>query len=253
MTVNAAGNNEAVQASLNLGKWTEAELDELMKNAMRIADHGSRIAFLSELFLGVKYRESTLKGGINEKEVLVVDLEHLDCFTFIEYVEALRRSNSFAEFIDNVRRVRYREGMISYTHRNHFFTDWKAFNADYIVDVTEYVGPGKVKSVSKRLNERHDGTPVVPGVSCRLREVTYIRAIYYDDSVASRLKTGDYAGIYSRADGLDVSHVGIIIKKEGQTLLRHASSVKKFGKVVDQDFAGYIRSKPGFIVFRARD
>jgi len=67
-----------------------------------------------------------------------------------------------------------------------------------------------------------------------------------------RLKTGDYAGIYSVTEGLDVSHVGIIIKKGDNIYLRHASSQKEIRKVVDQDFRKYIVGKPGIIILRPK-
>jgi hypothetical protein len=51
-------------------------------------------------------------------------------------------------------------------------------------------------------------------------------------------------------EGLDVSHVGIIIRDRDALLLRHASSDRRFRKVVDQDFQTYISGKPGLIVLR---
>ena len=63
-----------------------------------------------------------------------------------------------------------------------------------------------------------------------------------------QLRTGDYIGIYSDLSGLDVSHVGIIVKDSLGIKFRHASSVAR--KVVDQDFATYISGKPGIIIIR---
>jgi hypothetical protein len=64
------------------------------------------------------------------------------------------------------------------------------------------------------------------------------------------LRTGDYAGLYTEKSGLDVSHVGIIIKERGATLLRHASSLQK--KVIDQDLVKYLTDKPGLVVLRPK-
>jgi hypothetical protein len=50
--------------------------------------------------------------------------------------------------------------------------------------------------------------------------------------------------------GLDVSHVGIVIRDERRLYLRHASSQETTGKVIDQDLKGYITDKPGILVFR---
>ena len=60
-----------------------------------------------------------------------------------------------------------------------------------------------------------------------------------------KLKTGDYAGIYSPMQGLDVSHVGIIIRDKDTFFLRHASSDRRFRKVVDQELQEYISGTTG--------
>jgi len=56
-------------------------------------------------------------------------------------------------------------------------------------------------------------------------------------------------GVYSELPGLDVSHVGIIVKK-GKTFLRHASSREQCEKVIDQPLDEYIEGKAGIIILR---
>lgn len=235
-----------------LGTRTTGTLDALLKKASDIPDPGKQIAFLSKQFLGTKYKEATLIGDTDTPEVFVINLEAFDCLTFIEYIEAMRRSDSFAAFKENLKRVRYREGMPAFTNRNHFFTDWRAFNADMIKDVTKALSGGKGRDVSKRLNEKHDGTFFLPGVQCRIREITYIRTADIDETVLAKLETGDYVGIYSKEDGLDVSHTGIIIREQVVLKFRHASSAGSYRKVIDEDFRKYINGKPGIIVLRPR-
>ena len=53
--------------------------------------------------------------------------------------------------------------------------------------------------------------------------------------------------------GLDVSHVGIIIRDRDTFLLRHASSDRRSRKVVDQELQEYISGTPGLIILRPRD
>ena len=50
---------------IDLGKWTEAELDKIMREASLIKDAGLRIEFLSGFFIGLEYKESTLLGNIS--------------------------------------------------------------------------------------------------------------------------------------------------------------------------------------------
>ena len=66
-------------------------------------------------------------------------------------------------------------------------------------------------------------------------------------------ETGDYVGIYSKTEGLDVSHTGIIIKQGSLVYMRHASSVKKHMKVLDEELMEYLKARPGLIVLRPGD
>jgi hypothetical protein len=233
-----------------LGQWTEDKLDRVIREASSLRSLGERIEFLSAQFIGTQYEENTLIGGFDVAEELTINLEGVDCFTFIDYIEAMRLSESFAEFKENLRRVRYQSGVISYESRNHFFTDWRDFNPGLIEDVTEKIGAGKSRHTKKILNQRDNGTYFLPGIPFKEREVAYIPSESVDDSVIERLTTGDYAGIYSEKEGLDVSHVGILIKSRDGLLFRHASSVKR--KVVDDDFMEYINDKPGIVVLRPK-
>lgn len=233
-----------------LGKWTSERLDTLLHKSSKMHDIGRRIDSLSRHFLGTPYQESTLIGDIKTPEVLVINLKGVDCFTFLDYIESMRSSSSFYEFKENLRKVRYRGGEISFENRNHFFTDWRECNTNFIDDVTEKIGAGKVIRVMKLLNQKEDGTYFLPGIQPRERFITYIPVNTIDDSLINELRTGDYIGIYSEKQGLDVSHVGIIIKEGDAIHLRHASSLKR--KVIDGDFKNYVCDKPGIILLRPK-
>ncbi|WP_232233881.1 N-acetylmuramoyl-L-alanine amidase-like domain-containing protein, partial [Salmonella enterica] len=64
-------------------------------------------------------------------------------------------------------------------------------------------------------------------------------------------KNGDYIGVYSPLDGLDVSHVGIVVRHDEQVWFRNASSLAANRKVVDTPFMEYMHSRPGIVVLRA--
>jgi len=237
---------------VDLGGWTEGELENTMHEAFRIEDAGPRIAFLSGFFLGLRYRESTLIGDIDTAEVFVINLSEVDCFTFIDYIEAMSLSDSFERFLENLRKVRYRNGKVDYVSRKHFFTDWAEYEPAFVDDVTTQIGGGRDKSAVKMLNLKEDGTFYLPGIRPYHRSVNYIPSEKIDDAVLQALKPGDYAGIYSSKQGLDVSHVGIVIKDEESIVLRHASSDRRYRKVIDQDLKEYIEEKAGLIILRPR-
>jgi hypothetical protein len=77
------------------------------------------------------------------------------------------------------------------------------------------------------------------------REITYIHP---KDIDISKLKNGDYVGIYTNKLDLDVTHTAIIIKKDDKIYLRHASS--KYKKVMDSELFEYTKNKLGILVFR---
>lgn len=232
-----------------LGRWTKRNLDEVLRSAGAIKQTGKRIEFLSRQFLGTPYEESTLIGGPDAPETFTINLEGVDCFTLLDYVEAMRLSRSFFEFKKTLKRVRYRSGKVAYTYRRHFFTDWTD-KGSWIKDVTAEVGGKNFRTVHKTINDRGDGSCFLTGISPAERDVTYIPSKAIDGNVIRRLKTGDYIGIYSGTRGLDVSHVGIVVKGMGTTHFRHASSLQSQRRVVDQDFKAYVAGKPGIVVLR---
>jgi hypothetical protein len=244
-----AGNYKEI---INTGAWNIAQLDTILASASGISDPPSRIDFLSRQFIGVPYQSATLVGSPQRQEELVINLAGVDCFTFIDYVEAMRRSETFAAFKDNLREVRYQGGMVDYKNRNHFFTDWIVCSPCFIDDVTGRIGAAKSTKTVKILNGAENGKPLLPGIAPRKREVTWIPSEHVDDMVLSRLKTGDYLGIYSDQKDLDVTHVGIVIKKGAAILFRHASSQERYRRVIDQDLKTYLLHKPGIVVLRPK-
>jgi hypothetical protein len=242
----------AIHDIIRLGKWSGEELDRLIRASSLIDDPGLRIAMISKEFLGVPYAASTLVGGCETEEAFVIDLEGMDCFTFLDYVEGMRISHAFAEFRKNVAHVRYSEGRISYEGRNHFFTDWIWENAGLVYDATGEAGGGKARRALKMLNVREDDSSLLPGIEPKEREIAYIPAGAIDQTIADRLKTGDYVGMYTTAPGLDVSHVGIFIRNDTGIYLRHASSAEDARRVIDQPFVAYTAQRPGIVVLRPK-
>lgn len=238
---------------INLGKWTRQSIERLMKESSLLSETGSKIDLLSGQFIGTPYQESTLVGGENVPEKAVINLEAVDCLTFIEYIEALRTSSSFEEFGETIIKVRYRAGTVAYTMRNHFFSDWIENSSDRVEDVTAEVGSARAVTAMKMLNMKENETYLLAGVAARKKSVTYIPSDALSEGIVAKLKTGDYVGIFSPRQELDVSHVGIIIRKNDRVDFRHASSATEVRKVCDQNFPGYLSGKPGIIVLRSKE
>lgn len=238
---------------IDLGRWSLEDLGRLMGESSGLTDPGERVAFISGHLLHTPYEESTLTGDMNHDEEFVINLARVDCFTFLEYVEAMRLSSSFPEFQERLPGVRYRDARVSYESRNHFFTDWREYHSGRVYDVTGQTGGSRAIKVLKNLNEKDDGTLFLQGIGITPREIGYVPSGDIDRSVMQKLRTGDYAGVYSESPGLDVSHTGIIVKHGNTAVFRHASSASATRAVVDEDFQNYLSDKPGIIVLRPRN
>ena len=200
------------------------------------------VAKLSEKFLDVEYVSGTLSNPeINTSaEKLIIDFSSLDCFTYIDTIEALKHSIDFESFRQKLIETRYKDAKVTYHNRNHFFSDWVESNG--MKDITCELGACK-KSM-KVLNENYKYLKEIPEV---LREISYIPTKEIDLSL---LRDGDYIGIYTPKGDLDVTHTGIIIKKDDKVFIRHASS--KYKKVMDSELFSYTKNKKGVIIYRGK-
>ena len=234
------------------GDTGSSELAQILTSTRDIEQPGDRIVAISVHFLDRPYLANTLVGGPDEAERLVVALNGFDCFTLLDAIEALRRSTQPEDFPDQLRLVRYRDGVVSYRGRRHFFSDWAAFENSAITDLTSAVGQGHAVKVMKQLNRKSDGTLWLPGIAVTSREIVYIPTSAITDHMLSSLLSGDYVGIYSERAGLDVSHTGLIVKTDGSVWLRHASSRPGSERVVDEVLLDYLQGKPGLVVYRVK-
>ncbi|MCG9597617.1 DUF1460 domain-containing protein [Vibrio sp. Isolate25] len=207
-----------------------------------------RIVQTSELFIGVDYETNTLTSINSEKEELVKNFNHVDCFTLLDYVTSLAFSDSFNQFDQNLKLARYLYGNVDFITRRHFFSDWLDDSAFHVQDVTRQLDARAVTTVKQINQKTPEGERWIPSVPIKYKDISFIPREFVDDALIRELKSGDLIGIYSHKRGLDVSHTGIFIENGDTPLLRHASS--KEGKVVDSPMLEYLGNKPGIIVYR---
>ena len=233
-----------------LGSWNNDKLEQIIQN--KPESRTDQIDYLSSQFLGTPYQAHTLTGDINTPEIYTVNLTGMDCFTYIDYIEALRLSSALEEFDDNLKGIRYKNGEVSFQNRNHFFSDWPTRNENLIIDITQDIAGDRAASVDKKLNLKADGSNFLPGIPTVSRNIYYIPSSEVNDHIVNKLETGDYIGMYTDIDGLDVTHTGIVIKNDKGVFLRHASSKKSNYKVVDENLREYIKNVPGIVVYRTK-
>lgn len=225
--------------NIDLGKFDIKEFESLLK----IKD----VDIVSSAFLGTPYLANSLIGSSVKDEVFVVNLSGMDCFTYVDYIESMRRVDSYKMFLSELKKVRYKGSRVSYKLRRHFFSDWIGSN---VKDITYDIGGDMVKTVHKFLNQKKSKKLYLAGIDIVEREISYLPSNQITHELLSQLRSGDYIGIYTNLNGLDVTHVGIFIRKGEKFIFRHASSSKKNHSVVDSDFLKYIKSKEGIIAYR---
>ncbi|WP_238152357.1 DUF1460 domain-containing protein [Xanthomonas campestris] len=226
-----------------------AVLDQVARH--RHLSTGHMIDLVSAQFLATPYRDHVLQGSATTPEKLIIDFTGLDCFTYLDYVEAARRSYSQQDFVNQLVLTRYVDGIVSFTHRKHFFSDWANRTYELATDITAAVSPDSV-TVVKQLNLKADGSNYLPGLPVVERAITYIPTAHIDAALIRQLRTGDFIGIYTPLTGLDVTHVGFFIMTDRGPMLRNASSRAENQKVVDSPFLDYVARTPGIIVYRAK-
>ena len=92
---------------------------------------------------GIPYVGQTLEH--NKTEQLVINLRELDCTTYVETVTALtlcvkNGRRTFSDYSYYLQQLRYRDGIVSYPTRLHYFTEWILDNANK--DLVEEVNEG---------------------------------------------------------------------------------------------------------------
>lgn len=240
------------------------EADSQGGRARRAQDY---VLSMAEQFIGTPYKSGTLEG---DEEHLRINLDGMDCTTFVETAMALALSagekrTSWRDFTFNLERLRYRGGtMRGYASRLHYISDWALDNSTLGIlnEVTDRIGrtDRMVKSLDWITSHRGD-YPALSD-SATFAAMKHVesgfhghRLLYIKSTMlgGASLTDGDIIALVTKKDGLDVSHMGIIKMIKGKPHLIHASSTA--GKVVleDKPLADYLRRQrdiAGIRVFR---
>jgi hypothetical protein len=215
---------------------------------------GESMARFGLSFVGTRYTPGTLE--LTGPEELVVNLQEMDCVTFVENILALAYFIRLAgpEILDSdlgtqtlyrnlLTRVRYRGGLVDgYPSRLHYFTDWIFDNEvkGLVREVTAELG-GVEDTRALDFMSQH------PEAYRQLANPLDLRAIQERESylsgltryripqeeipaVSAWIKDGDIIAATSTVDGLDVAHTGLAIWRNGSLHLLHAPLV---GEVVE--------------------
>lgn len=204
-------------------------LRQLLSGARPHRTVPARMETLSASLVGSPYVAHGLVGSAAEPEVFTASLEGFDCVTYVETVLALARASDPAGFAEELRRIRYDGGQVEWARRNHYMTEWVRRNAK-----AGLVRPVAAEGLATRKERLLDA---VPGLGAR--KVTF-RCVPKAKlgTFGPRLRNGDILLFVSTKARLDVFHCGLLVRKDGRWMLRHAS--RSAGRVVEQDLAAFL-------------
>jgi hypothetical protein len=208
-----------------------------------------------------------------EEEGLDINLKKFDCVTFVENMVALTQTRrtttpNFDNFKRNLANIRYRNSVVDYAARLHYFSDWLFENEKrgLLRDITKDIGgqifPKSVFYMSYKKDTLYGNmadSATFVAVQAVEKEITKRQKFYIPkDKIAdieSKIRDGDIIAVTNRLEGMDIAHTGFAIRKNGRVHMIHASS--QFHKVVitDVPLADYViknKAQTGIMVGRLK-
>jgi cell wall-associated NlpC family hydrolase len=222
-----------------------------------LPDESRRVEEVSSHFLGVPYVLGPLGEGSGKDPDPLVRFDAVDCVTFVEEMLALTRGTSLDQSKALLQQIRYRGDKIAYEERNHFMeADWVPNNQrkGFVKDITEEVAGPDVLIRERDFtvedwHHRKDDTSLelpddkAPVGHFRMAVLPMAKVMAH----VAQIPSGTIVLVAhdSRSDQPNrISHVGVVIKSNGQAIVRHASSLQK--QVIDEPLDHFVErfSKP---------
>lgn len=241
------------------------EIDGLREN-----DFGKTMVAVGKTFMSTPYVAKTLEIG--DTETLVINLQGLDCTTYVENVLDFslmleKGESSFDDFTENLKNIRYKDGELEgYASRLHYFSEWIANNEKkgLLKDVTAEIGGTEI---TKDINFMSTHRKLYPFLGDDENFAKIQASEYYlndqaicilpQHQIAANehlIHTGDIIALTTSIDGLDITHTGIAtLEEDGRIHLLHASTGSmevEVSKLPLADYLKKIKSNTGIMVAR---
>lgn len=250
-----------------------SRINSIIIDAMTITPAGARTAAIGEKFINTPYVAHTLEwyDETGDHETVTVNLDQLDCTTFVETVMALsmtaaERRGTWREFVNNLRSIRYRSGEVNgYPSRLHYISDWTVDNVHRgnFVEVTGRMPATRylVRSIDFMTGHR-DRYPALAD-SANYERMRAVESGYRNHrfayiptpdlgrkEVKAALQAGDIVALVTKMKDLDVTHMGIIVKRDGVPYLLHASSSNGKVEVSSMPLDAFMKKNPSLMGIR---
>jgi hypothetical protein len=236
-------------------------------------DLNSQVIKISDRFLGKPYLLGALGEGNNgdfDQRPIYRD-DRFDCQTLVSTVLAVLNSNSPEELEKNIIKINYQNDQVSFLTRNHFTNlDWNVKNQKngFLCDVTDKIIDrekhpvfltsktiiNKKAWLQKRLARNSELMRLAKQEKPQLSIINYLpwKKLFPDGTpdfyLFNQIPTPSIIEIVRPnwnlekkiGTRLDVSHLGIVFRRDNQLIFREASSLEK--KVIDLPLIEYLAS-----------
>ena len=233
-------------------------------------DFGKTIVAIGKTFMDTPYVAKTLEIG--DTETLVINLQGLDCTTYVENVLAFglmlkNGESSFDNFTETLESIRYKDGELDgYASRLHYFSEWIANNEKkgLLKDITAEIGGKEITKPINFMSTHRDLYPFLKDdknfekvkASENYLNNQPICILAQDDIAANEhmIQSGDIIALTTSINGLDITHTGIATReKDGRIHLLHASTGSMKVEVSKKPLSEYlkgIKKNTGIMVAR---
>lgn len=256
--------NTAVQSQVPHSDWIYTEEDvalfhEIMETYAPYKDEpiAALLPKIGRFFEGQPYVAHALET--TDQEQLIINLRELDCTTYAEHLLALSRTlksetQNFEAYARHLEAIRYRDGQRgNYPSRLHYFSEWIYNNASLglVETPADQFGspyPNELSFMSehpsayKHLAQNPSFVTQIQELEAQLSQGTYSFIPKSDyQRFESQLQQGDIIGFTTGIKGLDVSHVGIVVDRNGAFHLMHASQSNQKVEVSKEPLSYFLR------------
>lgn len=236
---------------------------------LKQSDLGNTMISVGQTFLGLPYVAKTLEIG--ESEALVINLQGMDCTTYVENVLAFsillhEDKMSFDSFANTLENIRYKDGVLDgYASRLHYFSEWLANNEKkgLIEDITAETGGIEIKKEINFMTTHRDLYPfladeenfnkIKASETSLNHQPICILPLDQIEANENLIKNGDIIALTTAIPGLDITHTGIAIREnDGRIHLLHASSsgMVEISELPLVDYLKKIKKNTGIMVAR---
>lgn len=205
-----------------------------------------RLLKFSKYMMGIPYGRGGPTGeGMYQslERKPLINLDELDCVTYIETVMALARAESPDDIMNELQGIRYIDSTVDFYKRRHFFVeDWVYNNPR--VQLKRFPGDTSYIRISdkskfyefKKLDYAGDNPQTNLSYLPLDKAIKLFKAPWSGEPMVLGF------GLVGKLDWLWVTHTGFLILEPGQKpVMRHASLKKS--QVIDMDLSTYLKSR----------